>query len=136
MQPTLLAKVLVKNKDDNYLILRSSERPENPRRSLQPDLPGGVVEKGETCLEGAVRELHEETGIHIRASDLKCILSVDETHQGQLFRRFIYEVNVDLPEVALSWEHDKYWWMTRDELAALKIREPYKTLFAGLGKHP
>ncbi|MFE1664444.1 8-oxo-dGTP diphosphatase [Microbacterium sp. P02] len=32
---------------------------------------GGKVEEGETIREGAVREMHEETGLHIEASDLE-----------------------------------------------------------------
>ncbi|TLS39020.1 RNA deprotection pyrophosphohydrolase [Pseudalkalibacillus caeni] len=37
---------------------------EHPRRGIE--FPGGKVEKGETADEAAVREVHEETGAHVK----------------------------------------------------------------------
>ena len=37
--------------------------------------PGGKVEKNEAPLETAIREVNEETGLHISALELKAILS-------------------------------------------------------------
>jgi 8-oxo-dGTP pyrophosphatase MutT (NUDIX family) len=34
------------------------------------DMPAGHVEQGEPLLEAAIRELHEETGVKVVASDL------------------------------------------------------------------
>jgi 8-oxo-dGTP diphosphatase len=34
-------------------------------------LPGGWVDEGETSLQAAVRELAEETGIHLKPADLR-----------------------------------------------------------------
>ncbi|HRJ06278.1 MAG TPA: NUDIX hydrolase [Candidatus Saccharibacteria bacterium] len=127
-----LAKVVVGNNDGKYLILRSSEWPENPRRSLQPDLPGGVVEEGETPPIGAARELMEEAGLHVDPKDLHLVYDEYETHGEKHFRRFIYFIKLDNPDVKLSWEHDKFWWMSADEILKMKIREPYPALFKKL----
>ncbi|WDM16490.1 NUDIX hydrolase [Streptomyces lavenduligriseus] len=40
-------------------------------------LPGGHVDKGETSLEAAVRELEEETGIPVPAADLRQVGAFD-----------------------------------------------------------
>jgi ADP-ribose pyrophosphatase YjhB (NUDIX family) len=45
------------------------------RRNIEPQkgtlvLPGGYLDLGETWQEGAARELHEETGIQISASEI------------------------------------------------------------------
>lgn len=128
----LLAKVLVSNGNGGYLILRSSEWPENPRRSLQPDLPGGIVEEGETPSVGAARELMEEAGIKTKPEDLRLVYDEFESHDGKDFRRYIYFIALDNPDVTLSWEHDKFWWMSAEDVLKMTIREPYPTLFKRL----
>lgn len=129
MAPQSLAKVLVGDGEGKYLILRSSEWPENPKRSLQPDLPGGLVEDGETALEGAIRELEEETGIQVKPEDMQLVRTARETHGEKLYERSVYFVTIKNPKIALSWEHDAYWWETANEILNLKMREPYPELF-------
>ncbi|HEY1085494.1 MAG TPA: NUDIX hydrolase [Candidatus Saccharimonadales bacterium] len=129
----LLAKVLVKDIEANrYLILRSSVWPENPRRSLKPDLPGGVIEAGETTPTGLLRELQEETGIVASADNLTLIMQVEESHDSKDYERSLYLYETSSPKVVLSWEHDKYWWMSADEILALDIRAPYPDFFKKL----
>ena len=53
--------VLLQNENEEYLLVR---RAEEPYRGML-DLPGGFVISNETLLQGAKRELREETGIEI-----------------------------------------------------------------------
>ncbi len=129
MAPQSLAKVLVSNGAGKYLVLRSSEWPENPKRSLQPDLPGGLVEDGETAIEGAIRELEEETGLKVLPNEMQLVRTKQETHDGKLYERSVYFVTVKNPKITLSWEHDSYRWMSADEVLKLEMREPYPELF-------
>jgi 8-oxo-dGTP pyrophosphatase MutT (NUDIX family) len=124
-----LAKILVKDsRSGKYLILRSSEWPENPKRSLQPDLPGGEVEEDETPEAGVLRELKEETGIDLSENDLKLVEVLDDKHN----KRFVYFAECSDPEIVLSWEHDKLWWKTADEVLEMIIREPYPQIFKSM----
>ena len=132
MAAVSLAKIVVRNPAGKYLILRSSEWPENPRRSLQPDLPGGMIEEGETPEVGVLRELFEEAGLTLEENDLKLAYVGLEEHDGHTFQRHIYFAETKDTDVTLSWEHDKYWWMSADEVLAMKIREPYPAVFRQL----
>ena len=58
----LTVEILVRHTDGDYLLMHR-----DPNKSVFPDYleatAGGGVQKGETPLEGAIRELKEETGI-------------------------------------------------------------------------
>lgn len=130
MERVNIAKVLIRRADGKYLILRSSKWEERPDRSEKPDLPGGLVEAGETHEVGAVREVQEEAGISLRADQLDLVHAGSHIwKEKEAINRLIYMADVDDPTVVLSWEHDDFWWMSKDELLALDIREPYKNIF-------
>lgn len=46
------------------------------------NLPGGGLHKNEPAKQGAVRELHEETGIRIKASDLQYLSTINARGSG------------------------------------------------------
>jgi 8-oxo-dGTP diphosphatase len=54
----------VKDADGRFLLVLRAKAPEAGRWTV----PGGAVEPGETFEETAVREVLEETGIHIRVT--------------------------------------------------------------------
>ena len=128
-----IAKVLIRRKSDGkYLILRGSKWEERPDRSQKPDLAGGVVEPGETIPEGAVRETFEEAGIAIKAEDLQLVFAntFKSDVDGASINRLLYLVELEEDaEVVLSWEHEGYWWMSKDEVLSLDIRTPYPEVF-------
>lgn len=132
MIPVNLAKIVIRSPEGKYLILRSSEWPENPRRSLQPDLPGGMIEEGETPEIGVLRELHEETGLKLAENDLNLAYVGLETRHGDVFQRHVYFANTTDTEIKLSWEHDAYWWMSAAEVLKLHMRDPYPEVFQKL----
>lgn len=128
-------RVLVRRADGKYLILRGSKWEERPDRSQKPDLPGGLVDAGETCEQGAIRELREEAGIQVQTSDLELVQGFSYIWKDQdAVTRLMYFVEVDMPEVTLSWEHEGYWWMDAKEVLALEIRPPYTETFEYLHK--
>lgn len=83
------------------------------------ELPGGGVDSGETIEQGAVRELHEETGLEVDK-----ILGTFEgfdytTLKRPRVRQINFKVNVKPGGIRLS-EHDAYKWITVDDIPRLK----------------
>ncbi len=126
------AKILIRRRSDQkYLILWSSEWEENPRRSHQPDLPGGIVEEGESLKIGLLREVQEEVGLDL--SDAKLTLAYaltfdKENDESTVFLIYFAEID-DHTEVTLSWEHEAFKWLTAAEVRELDIRMPYPMIF-------
>jgi 8-oxo-dGTP pyrophosphatase MutT (NUDIX family) len=71
------ARVLVLDTAGRLLLLRGFD-PRNPTRRFWFTVGGGL-EPGETAQEGAVRELHEETGVVVPPSALVGPVHSDET---------------------------------------------------------
>lgn len=125
--------ILRRSSDGKYLILTGSKWEERPDRSEKPDLPGGVVEAGESPEQGCAREVHEEAGITVDPAELMLVhaFSFISDRDKAGINRLIYFAEIEgEPAVTLSWEHSAYHWLTAEEVLALEIREPYPDIFA------
>lgn len=132
MQLRRAAKVLIRRQQDGkYLMVWSSEWEGNPARSHQPDLPGGIVEPDESQVAGLLREMSEEVGFVVDESRLQLAYAVTFDYEGisSVFEVYAAEVASD-PPITLSWEHERYDWLTAEEILALEIRHPYPSIFA------
>lgn len=99
------------------------QRVNSVRQGNKWSLPAGKLEKGETPLTTAVRELTEETGIIVSPEEL--------THLGTLFNRigsydYIFEIFFkefpDYPKVNLKLdEHHGFCWATHEESLKLPL---------------
>lgn len=120
----LLVHVWIKNSKGEYLISqRSANRPTFP---LMWECVGGSVLKGESSLQGAVREVKEEVGIDIKASKGKNILSkIRGIIDGEKFNDimdvwlFEYDGEVELSKATTD-EVAQVKWLTREQIKNLQ----------------
>lgn len=106
-----VAKVLIIDEQDQYLMLWRSGHPELPN---DPDLPGGVLEEGEEPAFAAVREVEEESGMTILEEDLELLYQGSEySKHGTVKSLYVTRIN-PRQEVVISWEHSAYEWVSRD----------------------
>ncbi len=78
------------------------------------NVPKGRLSPGETSMQAAVRELHEETGIVIKVEQLEDVM-VDKYlgTDGNVYVTYIYTVSLDhRPNVTLSPEFVSYKWLS------------------------
>lgn len=123
-------KTLVINEENKLLALRRSDT--DPSRPLTWDLPGGELEEGEDLEENARKEILEEAGIEV--GELKIFDAVAGFNKDRVFWVHIgYITEVAMPEISLSYEHDQYLWLTKEEFLSLESSEKIKRF---LGKLP
>ncbi len=128
----LVVHIWIKNNKGEYLI---SQRAEHKTLPLKWECAGGSVVKGETSIEGAIRETKEEVGIDFKPSDGKLIYSkVRDLYNGRKFNDimdvWLFEYNGDVNlENATTDEVRDLKWMNKAEIRNLfKSGELVETL--------
>lgn len=113
---------------DNKLLLlrRGASAPWMPGRYC---LPGGKLDKGETLIDCAVRELCEETGIVIDSNKL---MPLSVTYKAG-WDKVLFVDNRDEPySVVLNWEHDHYVWASYSESTTMSLVPTLPTVIKSL----
>lgn len=98
-----------------------------PTRPLKWDLPGGAYEVGETPFEGAEREIREETGLQVSGLRPLCLVS-EHNENGKCWVTVAYQAVTFSEDVALSFEHQEYRWVTRSEFLALDSSDKWRKI--------
>ncbi len=105
-------KIIVLNKEGKILALRRSKT--DPSKPLSWDLPGGLLEDGENLRDAVVREITEETGISVEKPEL--IDAFDYINgQNKYLICIGYKTNAITTDINLSYEHDMYEWISKEE---------------------
>lgn len=128
MNTETVAKVLVVNENREILVLRIGEYKAKPERSHTPDLPGGLVELGESEMQGALREVEEETGIVIPLDTAVLGFAQTESYvkEDKSVTKLLYLAKVTgRPDVRLSFEHEAYEWVPASELLSWYEFRPF-----------
>lgn len=93
--------------EDKILLL---QRPENDFMGGIFELPSGKVESGETLDVALLREVREETGLHVTAIREYLGHFDYDSGSGRKSRQFTFAVNVAGSEPVVLQEHDSYLW--------------------------
>lgn len=112
------AKAMIFDKDGRLLVLWRSNT--HPRYAHHLDFPGGLIEEGEKPKVTVSREIREETGLDIPAA----LLELVKTHHprpGSNQRFFVVNIEQSSPNIAISWEHESYKWLTLEQFLAEPI---------------
>ena len=119
----LVVHIWIRNSKGEYLISqRSATRPTFP---LRWECAGGAVLKGESSLQGAIREAKEEVGVDLRPENGKVVYTkVRQTIDGKKFNDimdawlFEYDGEVSLDNATTD-EVAQVVWMKKDQIAEL-----------------
>ncbi|MCK5490416.1 MAG: NUDIX hydrolase [Candidatus Pacebacteria bacterium] len=116
-------KAIIYNKEGGILILhRTSEAPSCPNYW---DLPGGELDFGEDATSGIIREIQEEAGIicrNIKPFDVES--HIDESEE--FWVTIAYKCQYEAEDVKLSFEHDEFKWISKDNLSNYKFSNKIK----------
>jgi len=87
------------------------------------NFPGGRIDKGETPIQGAIRELKEESDLDAKEDELIKIGVFDENG----IEVHLYRLNIDDPKVKLKdGEHDRYAWVPKSQIECYNFITPAK----------
>jgi 8-oxo-dGTP pyrophosphatase MutT (NUDIX family) len=127
-QAIVVAKALLINEKHEVLVLHRSPWPGHEERSHMPDLPGGLIEEGESPAFTTAREIKEETDIEVREDQL--VMGYTKTFydevESESHTKFLYVCQLDqTPGVTLSHEHELSEWTPIDQLLSAHQFGPF-----------
>lgn len=116
-------KVIIKNSDDEILLIRRSDVLD--QEMVYWDIPGGRINPEERLQQALEREVYEETGIRqINNPILIAAQDIFVESKNLHVVRLTYTVTVSDVNVVLSKEHTAYQWTEIENIAALDV-DPY-----------
>lgn len=100
--------IIYDKKEENILMCKRAKEPYKGKYNLV----GGKLEEGETKLQGAYRELQEETGITKKDVKLKHLMNFQYQMQNMELEVYVGKLN---KEVELKEEVNHLQWMNKNE---------------------
>lgn len=107
-----VAKALLMNEQGEILALYRSAS--HPRYAHEIDFPGGEVEDGEDAIQATIREIEEETGLVVEPRTIR-VITESIAESGTKHSLLLGNAPSDSIHVQLSWEHEAYKWLSKDE---------------------
>ncbi len=109
-------KAVLIREDGKILALRRSST--DPTRPLTWDLPGGEVEFREDLTVSIQREIREEVGITVETLSLLDVIGwVNPRGEYWISIGYVAHIPQD-SQVVLSFEHDTFEWLSKEEFLA------------------
>ena len=100
--------IIYDKKEENILMCKRAKEPYKGKYNLV----GGKLEEGETKLQGAYRELQEETGITKKDIKLKHLMNFQYQMQNMELEVYVGKLN---KEIELKEEINHVQWMNKNE---------------------
>ncbi len=119
--PTHAVKAVIRNNENEILFL---QRNPATRGEASWDLPGGLVEVGESDQETLLREINEELGLDGSVKEQNGEWSFFRALDSQTVSVTNYSVVLEDGEIQLSDEHIAYGWFTKEKLANVLVKDP------------
>lgn len=94
--------------------------------------PGGFVEAGESLEAAAIREVQEEVGVTLRATQLIPCAAISLPRMNQVHYGFIARLSARVPAVATPPESLEVGWFTEEEVRALDNWDPAASIEIGV----
>lgn len=114
-------KVLLKNKEGKYLLMRRSDKEKSGIGKW--DIPGGRVEADTSLMENLAREVMEETGLVM--TEAPVLVDVQDMQwPDRHVVRIVYSSSAE-GTPRLSHEHTEYRWMNAAEISELADFDRY-----------
>jgi len=110
-------KAVVYRADGTVLALRRTKTA--PTRPLQWDLPGGILDYGEDTMAGIIREIKEEAGLDIKDVKILDVISAFDD-KDEFWVTIGYSAHTTSDTVLLSYEHDRFQWVSPTEFGKLR----------------
>jgi 8-oxo-dGTP pyrophosphatase MutT (NUDIX family) len=120
-----VAKILIVDSQNRCLVLTLGKHLKYPEKSYLPDLPGGIVDPGESEQSAVIREVYEECGIVLDPISVQLAYSETSYYEkeNKSVTKLLYIAYADdTPSVILSWEHSDYKWIALSELSEVDVR--------------
>ena len=119
----LVCEVIVRHKDGDFLLMQRDHNKKMYPGMFEASASGSAL-KGESAIEGAIRELKEETGID--GSNLKFICKCTNAATRGMY--YIYLCNTDCNKDSIILQEGEtisYRWMGQDEFMRFVETEKY-----------
>lgn len=129
--PRLAASAVITDARGRVLLIQRGNEPSKGKWSV----PGGLVEPGETLVEAARREAHEETGLRVAIGrELWCVTAPDG--RGGAFEIHDFAATVTGGALCPGDDAADARWCTAEDLDALELTPNLRELFEGAGVIP
>ncbi len=106
-------------KSGNRILLM--KRAKHEQRPGVWEFPLGRIEKGETSIEAAKREIKEETSLSLEPKFIGMVERFDGENNEEYKPVSCFVATTDSEEIKLSDEHDEFKWVTMDGLKGPNI---------------